>query len=114
MARPNTLIYVFALLAGCTVSPAVVAPPAAPSFSGNVQNGGVIDLGPGGKGPAHVTLEWVQTYAALCRKYGQDMTPPDRPGDGLMRLPDGTYEVDLQHLADNNVMATMERSGILP
>lgn len=115
--------------AGCTVTPKVVAPPPAPDYVGNVENGGIIDEGvpPGQKPdghPAHVVKEWVDAYAALARKYGQDMTPAVSPGDGVTFLGDyagfdgklyqNVYLVDLEHLADKNVMATLQRSGISP
>ena len=101
-------------LAGCTLTPKVVPAPAVATYSGNSANGGLINLGPGGKGPALVTADWVAAYNTLVRKYGKDMTPPDRPNDGVTELPDGTFTVDLQHLSDKNVMATLERSGFKP
>ena len=107
-------------LLGCTVAPKIVAPPSSPYFSGNAVNGGLIDLGPPVPkghvpvGPAHVTAEWVAAYAALAKKYGKDFVPPVHPDDGLTPRPDGTYSVDLEHLEDKNVMATMQRSGISP
>lgn len=101
------------LLAGCTVTPQPVAV-TVPAFSGNAANGGVIDLGPRDKGPAHVTAGWVQDYSALAKKYGASDFPPVKVGDGLTMLADGTALVDLQHLSIKNVYATEERSGIAP
>lgn len=104
---------ILCVLGGCTVSPKII-PAATPTFSGNSQDGGVIDLGPAGKGPAHVDAEWVLAYDLLILKYGKDMSPALKQDAGLTELPDGTYLVDLEHLADKNVMATMKRSGIAP
>lgn len=101
------------ILSGCTTAPSIVNAPA-PAYSGNTANAGVIDLGPGNKGPAHVDQEWIYAYSNLIDRYGKDFTPPIKPGDGVTPLPDGTWLVDLEHLADKNVMATMERSGIPP
>jgi hypothetical protein len=56
----------------------------------------------------------VDTYAALCAKYGKDLVPPVHAGDGVQALADNTYLVDFEHLADKNIMATLERSGLLP
>ena len=107
-------------LVGCTVTPSIVKAPPTPAFVGNTANGGVLDLGPAvakGQppvGPAHVVKEWVDAYNELAAKYGKDFDPPVKPGDGVTPLPDGTFAVDLEHLSDKNVMATMQRSGIAP
>jgi hypothetical protein len=120
MDRRSPILLVSLAMAGCTVTPAIVAPPPTPDFVGNAANGGIIDLGPAvpkgqpPAGPAHVVKEWVDAYAVLMKKYGKDFTPPVKPGDGVKPLPDGTYSVDLEHLVDNNIAATMERSGISP
>lgn len=100
-------------LQGCTIAPRTV-PASTMAFSGNSANGGIIDLGPGNKGPATVTESWVKAYAVLAEKYGKDLTPKVKPGDGVNPQPDGTYTVDFEHLADKNVMATMSRSGFIP
>lgn len=99
---------------GCTVAPQPVAPPAAPAFSGNSQDGGVLDLGPNNKGPARVDAEWVLAYDFLIRTYGKDFTPPLKADDGVIERADGTFSVDLEHLADKNVMASLKRSEIAP
>jgi len=101
------------LLTSCTVAPPVVHPKTV-NYVGNSENGGVISLGPGNKGPAVVTQEWVKAYAVLAKKYGKDLTPPVKPGDGVLPQPNGTFTVDLEHLSDANVMATLQRSGIAP
>ncbi len=112
----------FALAAGlavlgcfpaCTVTPSTIHAQTA-DFNGNAANGGVYDLGPGNKGPAHVTAEWVKDYNVLAREYGKDMAPPVKAMDGVTALGDGTFTVDLEHLADKNVMASLQRSGIEP
>ena len=101
-------------LVGCTVTPSIVAAPKSPEYHGNSANGGLIDLGPGGKGPAHVDAEWVAEYDRLVSIYGKTNIPRVKKGDGLTALPDGTYLVDLEHLSDKNVFATEERSRIKP
>lgn len=121
MARLSSLASLAAIaLAGCTITPKIVAPPKSPDLVGNAANGGVLDLGPpvpkghAPIGPAHVVKEWVDAYAKLAKKYGKDFFPPVHPGDGVTALPDGTFAVDLEHVSDKNVMAGMQRSGIAP
>ena len=112
MARLSIVLII--ALGGCTVSPKIVPPPSAPGYVGNTANGGIIDLGPGNKGPAHVVKEWVDEYDRLVAIYGKSNVPSVHKGDGVTALPDGTYTVDFEHLSDKNVFATEERSGIKP
>ena len=110
----RSLIIVLVALGGCTISPKIVPPPSAPRYVGNSANGGIIDLGPGNKGPAHVYQSWVDENDRLVEIYGKSNIPPVHKRDGITALPDGTYSVDLEHLSDNNVFAGEERSGIKP
>ena len=111
-------------LVGCTVTPSIVAAPKSPEYHGNSANGGLIDLGPGGKGPAHVDAEWVAEYDRLVSIYGKTNIPRVKKGDGVTLTGDyvgldgtlwhGVSAVDLQHVSDKNVFATEERSGFKP
>jgi hypothetical protein len=99
------------ILPGCTVVPHEVTVKA-PAFVGNVQNGGVIAIRPDG---VQVAPELVAKYAVLAKKYGKDLTPPVKPGDGVSGpLADGTFLIDKEHFADLATMNIMNRSGIKP
>ncbi len=107
-------------LAGCTIAPKPIPAPAVPALDGNSFTGGIIDLGPPvpkGQppiGPAHVTAGWVMAYNSLAAKYGQDLEPRVRPGDGITDPVNGIYAVSLRTISDKNTMQGMSDMGLPP
>lgn len=104
-----------AVLPGCTVTPVEVRA-AVPALHGNVANGGVLYVPPKGvAAPAVVDQEFVDRYAEMAKKWGNQFSPPVHPGDGVQPAGRGTFTIDLEHLADAITMNIVDgRSKIKP
>ena len=106
-------------VSGCTIAPSPVKAPVA-GFSANDQNGGFIGFLPahaaGQARPGHITAGAHARYEALLSAgYAKGlMLPVPGPQDGLTELPDGTWEIDAEHLVLFGQMATAFRSGAKP
>lgn len=111
----------FVILTGCgtvgTIAPTPVTTSQA-GFTGNEPNGGFLGYLPAdgmGQGhPGHLTAGAVARYNALILAgYGKGLVlPAIKPGDGLIRLSDGTYEIDDEHLVLFGQMDSAFRSGV--
>jgi hypothetical protein len=99
-------------LTGCTVAPKVVQARTV-AYSGNKQDAGILSLG-SSDDPATVDATFVANYARLAGKWGKDMKPPVKAGDGLTDLGNGTYLIDKAHLSAELTMNILDRSGIAP
>lgn len=110
-------IFLCALIAvgftgGCTIAPKPVTSNVV-VFSGNTQNAGILGRTP--DGGWHIADATRLRYVALIDAgYGKTFTPPLKDSDGLTKLPDGTWELDSEHMVDFGVMATLKRSGVHP
>ena len=101
-----------AIAPGCTIAPKPVQAGQV-SFSGNSQNSGLLGRLP--DGGYHITAAAKARYDDLISTgYGKGFTPALKPGDGLSGLPDGTWEIDDEHLIDWGVMASLKRTALKP
>lgn len=100
-------------LAACTIAPHPVSALVA-SYSGNDANGGFIGFLPDGSG--HITPRAYARYEALLSAgYAKGLIiPVPAAGDGLARLPDGSWSIDREHLTLFGQMAHAFDSGVKP
>jgi hypothetical protein len=107
------------LLSGCSTVVQQQVQAQAASWDGNAQNSGVLGVVDGGY---HVTAKFVARYNGLVKVYGHStlkdkspiFTPPLEQGAGLTLLPDGTYTIDKEHMADMVVLSKLNRQGFQP
>ena len=100
-------------LAACTIATKPVTAPVA-SYSGNDANGGFLGFLPDGSG--HITAHAYARYEALLSEgYVKGLIiPVPGYGDGLVRLPDGSWSIDREHLTLFGQMAHAFDSGVKP
>ena len=82
------------------------------SWDSGAQNSGFLGFFPDGS--AHLTVHARDRYNVLVTIYGKDFLVPLKSDAGVTALPDGTYQIDAEHLADFMVMNEKHQSGIPP
>jgi hypothetical protein len=90
----------FCSISGCaqhhdeTIAPQIVHSTQA-SYSGNVQNSGMVAPPSYGELGFEVNQDWVDAYDALLAKFGARLFPPRKPGDrnGIAKEAEGLYRI---------------------